>query len=117
ALRLHEHRRYALAVPKPGAVIGEATRVQGELIRDVLKANAKARNFRVFSPDEMASNRWSAVFEVTDRCSVAEIRRDDDHVSPDGRALEVLSEHLCEGWLEGYLLRGRPGFFSWYAAF
>jgi len=116
-LRLPDFRRYAVAVPRPGAVTGEATRVQGEFIRDVLKANAKARNFRVFSPDEMASNRWNAVFETTDRCSVAEIRRDDDHVAPDGRALEVLSEHLCEGWLEGYLLSGRHGFFSCYEAF
>ncbi len=116
-LRLPDHRDYAVAVPRPGAADAEATRVQGAFIRDVLKSNARARNFRVFSPDEMTSNRWNAVFDVTDRCSVAAIRRDDDHVSPDGRAMEVLSEHMCEGWLEGYLLTGRHGFFSCYEAF
>ncbi len=116
-LRLPDHRDYAVAVPRPGAVDAEATRVQGAFIRDVLKSNARARNFRVFSPDEMTSNRWNAVFDVTDRCSVAAILRDDDHVSPDGRAMEVLSEHMCEGWLEGYLLTGRHGFFSCYEAF
>ncbi len=91
--------------------------MQGAFIRDVMKGNAKARNFRAFSPDEMASNRWNAVFEVTDRCSVAEIVRGDENVAPDGRVMEVLSEHLCEGWLEGYLLTGRHGFFSCYEAF
>ncbi len=74
-------------------------------------------NFRVFSPDETASNRWDAVFEVTDRCSTAEILPGDDHVGPDGRVMEMLSEHQCEGWLEGYLLTGRHGFFSCYEAF
>jgi len=116
-LELPDYRRYALAVPRPGGVDGEATRVQGAFLRDVMRANAAARNFRVFSPDELASNRWNAVLEVTDRCSVADIRPDDDHVAPDGRAMEVLSEHLCEGWLEGYLLTGRHGFFSCYEAF
>jgi xylulose-5-phosphate/fructose-6-phosphate phosphoketolase len=91
--------------------------VQGELIRDVLKLNADHANFRVFSPDETASNRWNAVFEVDKRCSTALITKDDDHVSPDGRVMEVLSEHLCQGWLEGYLLTGRHGFFSCYEAF
>ena len=93
----------------------EATRVQGEFIRDVIKLNPD--NFRVFSPDETASNRWGAVFEVTDRCSTAEIVPGDDHVAPDGRVMEMLSEHQCEGWLEGYLLTGRHGFFSCYEAF
>ena len=114
-LRMPDFRDYAVKVPKPGAVVAEATRVQGQLIRDVLKMNA--HNFRVFSPDETSSNRWNAVFEVTDRCSTAEIILSDDHVSPDGRVMEVLSEHQCEGWLEGYLLTGRHGFFSCYEAF
>jgi xylulose-5-phosphate/fructose-6-phosphate phosphoketolase len=116
-LRLPDYRQYAVAVPRPGAVDAEATRVQGGFIRDVIKDNARQRNFRAFSPDEMSSNRWNAVFDVTDRCSVAQILRNDDHVAPDGRAMEVLSEHMCEGWLEGYLLTGRHGFFSCYEAF
>ena len=102
-------------MPKPGAVEGEATRVQGQFIRDVIKLNPT--NFRVFSPDETVSNRWGAVFEVTDRCSTAEITAIDDHVAPNGRVMEMLSEHQCEGWLEGYLLTGRHGFFSCYEAF
>jgi xylulose-5-phosphate/fructose-6-phosphate phosphoketolase len=102
-------------VPKPGAVDAEATRVQGEFIRDVVKLNPET--FRVFSPDETASNRWAAVFEVTNRCSTAEIIAIDDHVASDGRVMEMLSEHQCEGWLEGYLLTGRHGFFSCYEAF
>jgi xylulose-5-phosphate/fructose-6-phosphate phosphoketolase len=114
-LRLPDFRDYALKVPKPGAVEGEATRVQGEFVRDVVKLNSK--NFRVFSPDETSSNRWGAVFEVTNRCSTAEIIPIDDHVAPDGRVMEMLSEHQCEGWLEGYLLTGRHGFFSCYEAF
>jgi xylulose-5-phosphate/fructose-6-phosphate phosphoketolase len=114
-LRLPDFRDYAVKVPKPGAVDGEATRVQGEFIRDVIKRNPE--NFRVFSPDETTSNRWGAVFEVTDRCSTAEIIAGDDHVAPDGRVMEILSEHQCEGWLEGYLLTGRHGFLSCYEAF
>jgi len=116
-LKLPDFRDYAVAVPGPGAVVAEATRVQGTFIRDVLKANTKAGNFRVFSPDETSSNRWDAVFEVTDRCSIAERIPGDDHVSPGGRVMEVLSEHQCEGWLEGYLLTGRHGVFSCYEAF
>ncbi len=116
-LRLPDFCDYAVKVPRPGAVAAEATRVQGEFIRDVFKLNADHKNFRVFSPDETSSNRWNAVFEVTDRCSTAEILPTDDHVSPDGRVMEVLSEHMCEGWLEGYLLTGRHGFFSCYEAF
>jgi xylulose-5-phosphate/fructose-6-phosphate phosphoketolase len=115
ALQLPDFRDYAVAVSKPGAVDAEATRVQGEFIRDVIQANPD--NFRVFSPDETTSNRWNAVFEVTSRCSTAEIRPEDDHVAPDGRVMEMLSEHQCEGWLEGYLLTGRHGFFSCYEAF
>ncbi len=114
-LRLPEFRDYAVKVPTPGAVNCEATRAQGQFIRDVIKLNPS--NFRVFSPDETSSNRWSAVFEVTNRCSTAEIFASDDHVAPDGRVMEVLSEHQCQGWLEGYLLTGRHGFFSCYEAF
>jgi xylulose-5-phosphate/fructose-6-phosphate phosphoketolase len=116
-LRIPEFAKYAVDVPTPGATTAEATRVQGAMIRDVLVQNAEARNFRVFSPDETASNRWGAVFEVTSRTSDAEILPTDDHVSPDGRVMEMLSEHQCEGWLEGYLLTGRHGFFSCYEAF
>ena len=114
-LRLPAFVDYLVEVPKPGAVNAEATRVQGQFIRDVIKLNPK--NFRVFSPDETTSNRWGAVFEVTDRCSTAEIIPLDDHVAPDGRVMEMLSEHQCEGWLEGYLLTGRHGFFPCYEAF
>jgi xylulose-5-phosphate/fructose-6-phosphate phosphoketolase len=116
-LKLPDFRNYAVPVSAPGAVKAEATRVQGKLIRDVLRANASARNFRVFSPDETASNRWTAVFEATDRCSTAEVIDSDDHVGPDGRVMEMLSEHQCEGWLEGYLLTGRHGVFNCYEAF
>ena len=114
-LRMPDFRDYAVAVPRPGSVDGEATRTQGEFIRDVIRLNPQS--FRVFSPDETASNRWGAVFEVTDRCSTAQIIPGDDHVGPTGRVMEMLSEHQCEGWLEGYLLTGRHGFFSCYEAF
>ncbi len=114
-LRLPDFRDYAVPVKKPGAVEGEATRVQGKFLRDVMKRNPE--NFRVFSPDETASNRWDALFEETDRCSTAEILPGDESVAPDGRVMEMLSEHQCEGWLEGYLLTGRHGFFSSYEAF
>ena len=114
-LQMPDFRRYAVAVPQPGAVQAEATRIQGQFIRDVLKRNGN--NFRVVSPDETASNRWTAVFDVTDRCSTEAILKTDDHVSHEGRVMEILSEHLCQGWLEGYLLTGRHGFFSCYEAF
>jgi xylulose-5-phosphate/fructose-6-phosphate phosphoketolase len=116
-LRLPDFWEYAVDVPKPGATLAEATRVQGRFLRDVLKRNAASRNFRIFSPDETSSNRWNDVFDATDRESTAEILPGDDHVSPDGRVMEVLSEHQCQGWLEGYLLTGRHGFFSCYEAF
>jgi xylulose-5-phosphate/fructose-6-phosphate phosphoketolase len=116
-LTMPDYRRYAVEVQVPGAIVAEATRVQGQMMRDVLRLNADAANFRIFSPDETASNRWDAVFEVTNRCSMAEIKSTDEHISSDGRVMEVLSEHLCEGWLEGYLLTGRHGFFSCYEAF
>ncbi len=116
-LQLPDFRDYAVQVTQPGALDVESTRVQGEFIRDVLKLNAESRNFRVFSPDETNSNRWNAVFEVTNRATMAEILPGDDHLAPDGRVMEVLSEHQCQGWLEGYLLTGRHGFFSCYEAF
>ncbi|MCX6144770.1 MAG: phosphoketolase family protein [Ignavibacteriales bacterium] len=114
-LHLPDFRDYAVKLTKPGAVDAEATNVQGQFIRDVIKLNPA--NFRVFSPDETSSNRWAAVFEVTNRCSTAEIIPIDDHIASDGRVMEMLSEHQCEGWLEGYLLTGRHGFFSCYEAF
>jgi xylulose-5-phosphate/fructose-6-phosphate phosphoketolase len=115
-LHLPDFRDYAIEVKRPGNGEAEATRVQGTFLRDVLKLNAEQRNFRIVSPDETASNRWTAVFDVTDRCFL-EPRPGDEHVSPDGRVMEMLSEHQCEGWLEGYLLTGRHGFFSCYEAF
>ncbi|HEX4945899.1 MAG TPA: phosphoketolase family protein, partial [Blastocatellia bacterium] len=114
-LRMPDFRDYAVQVEKPGALDAESTRVQGQFIRDVMQLNPT--NFRVFSPDETASNRWNAVFEEAARTSTAEIYPTDEHVAPDGRVMEVLSEHLCQGWLEGYLLTGRHGFFSCYEAF
>ncbi len=116
-LVMPDFREYAVDVPKPGAVMAEATRVAGRLLRDVMKLNLASRNFRVMGPDETSSNRLDALFEVTDRVSTARILPTDDHVSPDGRVMEVLSEHMCQGWLEGYLLTGRHGFFSCYEAF
>ncbi|MFT4583370.1 MAG: xylulose-5-phosphate/fructose-6-phosphate phosphoketolase [Gammaproteobacteria bacterium] len=116
-LRLPDFRDYAIPVAQPGVDLAEATRIQGTFIRDVLKKNADAHNFRIFSPDETQSNRWSAVFDVTDRCSTADIYPDDEHLARDGRVMEMLSEHQCQGWLEGYLLTGRHGFFSCYEAF
>ncbi len=108
---------YAVEVPSPGAVDAEATRVMGKFLRDVMKLNAEAKNFRVVGPDETASNRLDALMEVTNRMSTEKILPTDDHVAHDGRVMEVLSEHLCQGWLEGYLLTGRHGFFSCYEAF
>ncbi len=116
-LRMPDFRDYAIDVPLPGAVDGEATRVLGQMLRDVMKLNSETRNFRVVGPDETTSNRLDALFEVTDRLSTATILPTDDHVSSDGRVMEVLSEHMCQGWLEGYLLTGRHGFFSCYEAF
>ncbi|MFV1974051.1 MAG: phosphoketolase, partial [Thiohalobacterales bacterium] len=116
-LHLPDFRDYAVSVPDPGAVTGEATRVMGTFLRDVMKRNLECRNFRVFGPDETASNRLGALFEVTDRAWVADTLPEDDHLSPDGRVMEILSEHTCQGWLEGYLLTGRHGLFSCYEAF
>jgi xylulose-5-phosphate/fructose-6-phosphate phosphoketolase len=116
-LRMSDFREYAVNVPRPGVVVAEATRVLGQLLRDVMKLNEKQRNFRVFGPDETASNRLTALFEVTDRTWLAETVSDDENLAPDGRVMEILSEHTCQGWLEGYLLTGRHGFFSTYEAF
>jgi xylulose-5-phosphate/fructose-6-phosphate phosphoketolase len=117
ALKMPDFRDYAVEVPAPGGVEAEATRVMGEFLRDVLKLNRDERDFRLFGPDETASNRLSAVFEETERAWMAETLDGDDLLSPDGRVMEVLSEHQCQGWLEGYLLTGRHGLFSCYEAF
>jgi xylulose-5-phosphate/fructose-6-phosphate phosphoketolase len=116
-LALPDFRACALAVAQPGGVRGEATRVTGSFLRDVMALNEKSRNFRIMGPDETASNRLGALFEVTGRMSAAEIEPSDENVTADGRVMEVLSEHLCQGWLEGYLLTGRHGLFSCYEAF
>jgi xylulose-5-phosphate/fructose-6-phosphate phosphoketolase len=114
-LSMPDFRDYAVTVSAPGATEAEATRVQGVMMRDVMKANPTT--FRVVSPDETTSNRWDAVLEVTNRMSMAEILPGDDKIGIDGRVMETLSEHQCQGWLEGYLLTGRHGFFSCYEAF
>jgi xylulose-5-phosphate/fructose-6-phosphate phosphoketolase len=116
-LRMPDFRSYAVRVPSPGGVRAESTRLMGKLLRDVMKQNLASKNFRLFSPDENNSNRWQDVLEVTNRAWIADIYPYDDHLAPDGRVMEVLSEHLCQGWLEGYLLTGRHGFFSCYEAF
>jgi len=114
-LKMPDFRRYAVDVPHPGTLEAEATKVLGQFLRDVMKLNP--HNFRLFGPDETASNRLDAVFEASDRTWVAPIYDYDEHLSPDGRVMEILSEHVCQGWLEGYLLTGRHGFFSCYEAF
>jgi len=116
-LMLPEFTDYAVKVPKPGSVTAEATRVLGPFLRDVMKLNMGSSNFRVMGPDETASNRLEALFQVTGRVTTETILPNDDHESPDGRVMEVLSEHMCQGWLEGYLLTGRHGFYSCYEAF
>ena len=114
-LELPDFRRYAVDVPAPASTTSEATRVLGGFLREVVAANTD--RFRILGPDETASNRLSAVFEVTSRAWDAERLESDDHLAPDGRVMEVLSEHLCQGWLEGYLLTGRHGLFNCYEAF
>jgi xylulose-5-phosphate/fructose-6-phosphate phosphoketolase len=116
-LNMPDFRGYAVAVNRPGEIFAEATRVLGRFLRDVMKLNREQRNFRVMGPDETASNRLDALFEVTDRTWMADTIPEDDHLSSDGRVMEILSEHTCQGWLEGYLLTGRHGFFSCYEAF
>jgi len=114
-LQMPDFRDYAIEVKSPGTEMGEATRIAGIFLRDIIKQNP--HNFRIVGPDETASNRLGAVLEATDRVFTATILPTDDHLSPDGRVMEVLSEHMCQGWLEGYLLTGRHGFFSCYEAF
>jgi len=117
-LRMPDFRDYAVDVPKPGRARAEATRIMGNFLRDIMKLNLDRRNFRVVGPDETASNRLGALFEVTGRDWIAETLPDDDeYLSPQGRVMEILSEHTCQGWLEGYLLTGRHGLFSCYEAF
>src|SRR5213080_3150883 len=116
-LRLPDFRDYAVDCPAPGATIAEATKVLGDYLRDVMKKNMDSKNFRVFAPDELASNRLSAIFEVTGRTWLDPTIPEDDHLTPDGRVMEILSEHTCQGWLEGYLLTGRHGVFTTYEAF
>ena len=116
-LRLPNFRRFAVEVKQPGRVEAEATRVMGEFLRETMTLNGERRNFRLFSPDENNSNRWQDVLEVTNRAWMAERYPYDDHLASDGRVMEMLSEHQCQGWLEGYLLTGRHGFFSCYEAF
>jgi xylulose-5-phosphate/fructose-6-phosphate phosphoketolase len=116
-LQMPDFRNYAVEVSRPGAQFNESTRILGRFLRDIFKLNFDTRNFRLMGPDETESNRLTAVFETTDRVFIGEIFPNDVHVSPDGRVMEVLSEHMCQGWLEGYLLTGRHGFFSCYEAF
>ncbi|MBL1202217.1 MAG: phosphoketolase family protein [Nostoc sp. GBBB01] len=116
-LKMPDFRDYAIDIAEPGKAIAEATRVTGRFLRDIVQLNQDKRNFRIFGPDETVSNRLDPVFEVTDRTWVAQILPEDDHLSPDGRVMEILSETSCQGWLEGYLLTGRHGFFSCYEAF
>ena len=116
-LRLPDFRDYAVKVSSPGNVDAEATQVMGKFLRDIVKMNLENRNFRLFSPDENNSNRWQDVLDVTNRVWMADRYPYDDHLAPDGRVMEMLSEHQCQGWLEGYLLTGRHGFFSCYEAF
>jgi xylulose-5-phosphate/fructose-6-phosphate phosphoketolase len=116
-LQMPDYRKYAVNVASPGAVDAESTRVMGQFLRDVMQLNLPTKNFRLFSPDENNSNRWQDVLDVTNRAWMAERYDTDDKLAPDGRVMEMLSEHQCQGWLEGYLLTGRHGFFSCYEAF
>ena len=116
-LRMPDFRDYAIEVTQPGNVMGEDTRTLGKFLRDVIEANEDQRNFRIFGPDETASNRLTAVLDATNKQWEAEVIPTDDHLAPSGRVMEMLSEHQCEGWLEGYLLTGRHGLFNCYEAF
>ena len=116
-LALPDFRGYAVKVSKPGKEFAEATRVLAPFLRDVMKLNEHCRNFRVFGPDETASNRLDAIYGATDKIFMEPILPTDEHLSKNGRVIEMLSEHMCQGWLEGYLLTGRHGFFSCYEAF
>jgi len=117
ALKMPDYRDYAVEVPGPGRAMAEATRVMGRFLRDIMRLNLERKNFRIFGPDETASNRLGDVFDVTNRTWMEDTIPEDDHLSPDGRVMEILSEHTCQGWLEGYLLTGRHGLFSCYEAF
>ncbi len=116
-LAMPDFRTYAITIAKPGTTIAESTRALGAFLRDVMKLNQQAANFRVFGPDETASNRLDALYQATDKEWMEPLLPTDEHLSPDGRVIEVLSEHMCQGWLEGYLLSGRHGFFSCYEGF
>ncbi|MGH9773908.1 MAG: phosphoketolase family protein [Candidatus Acidiferrales bacterium] len=116
-LVMPDFRDYEISVSKPGTVLEESTRVLGKFLRDVMKLTSGSKNFRVWGPDETASNRLDALYESTDKTCLEPILPSDEHLSPNGRVMEILSEHLCQGWLEGYLLTGRHGFFSCYEAF
>ena len=116
-LKMPDFLDYAIKIPKPGKVFGEATRVMGQFLRDVIRLNKESRNFRIMGPDETASNRLTALFEVTDRTWMERTIPEDENLAPDGRVMEILSEHTCQGWLEGYVLTGRHGLFSCYEAF
>jgi xylulose-5-phosphate/fructose-6-phosphate phosphoketolase len=116
-LKMPDFRDYAVDVPEPGKVRAEATRIMGAFLRDIVKLNKDTRNFRVVGPDETASNRLNALFEATNRVWMADRIPEDESLAPEGRVMEILSEHTCQGWLEGYLLTGRHGLFSCYEAF
>jgi xylulose-5-phosphate/fructose-6-phosphate phosphoketolase len=116
-LIMPDFRKYAVSVAKPGTDTAESTRVLGSFLRDVMTLNRQSRNFRVFGPDETASNRLDALYQAADKTWMEPVLPTDEHLSPDGRVMEVLSEHMCQGWLEGYLLTGRHGFFSCYEGF
>ena len=116
-LQLPDFRAFAVDVPAPGTVEAEATRVMGNFLAEVMRRNLETRNFRLFGPDETASNRLGAVLNVSPRTWLAERLPDDEYLDPAGRVMEILSEHTCQGWLEGYLLTGRHGLFSCYEAF
>lgn len=116
-LHMPDFRQHALAIPKPGQVVAESAKIMGLFLRDVMKKNLDSKNFRVFGPDETASNKLGALYEVTDKVFTGEIYPTDDNLALEGRVMEILSEHTCQGWLEGYLLTGRHGLFSCYEAF
>jgi len=116
-LSIPDFRNYAFKVTKPGTEFAESTRALGQLLGDIMRLNAGKRNFRVFGPDETASNRLDALYEATDKVFMEPLLKTDEHLSQDGRVMEVLSEHMCQGWLEGYILTGRHGLFSCYEAF
>ena len=116
-LNMPDFRDYAFPVTRPGTEVAESTRALGKMLRDIMRLNADNKNFRVLGPDETASNRLDSLYEATDKIFMEPIIKTDEHLARDGRVMEVLSEHLCQGWLEGYLLTGRHGLFSCYEAF